>query len=123
MKLRLLTAASMALAGTSAHAMDVATFLDKANALQRKGAMAIFSGEIKVVMGEINAATKALRAERLADVAANRHPKYCPKGGKGGLDQKELFAAMNSVPDHLRPRTQVKDALRTAFAKKYPCPR
>lgn len=118
----LFMAALVALLPVAAQAMDVATFLTRAEAAQRKGPAAIFSGEARSLMGEVQAAGKALKAERLADEAAGRRPAYCPTG-KGGLSQSELLAALRAVPPERRAQTEVKDALRAAYARKHPCVR
>jgi len=56
------------------HAMPLSEFLPKAEALQRKGAMALFSSDMGLLKTELKSAGAQLRAERLA--AANaRHPK------------------------------------------------
>jgi hypothetical protein len=104
-----------------AAAMDVATFLAKAEALQRQGMLAALSSDAPLVQAEITGSIHALRTERLAAQAAGRRGAYCPNG-KAGLDAEEIGAAMRAVPADRRPRTQVRDALRAALARKYPCP-
>ena len=112
---------ALACAGT-AHAMDVATFLAKAESLQQKGVMAMFSSESTEMQAELRAATSALRGERLAAQAAGRRPAYCPPE-HASLEVPEIIAAMRAVPPARRAQTDIKDALRGAFARKYPCRR
>ena len=116
-----LAAALLALAAP-ANAMDVATYLAKAQHLQALGMAAMFSGDYREMTAEGTAAVHALRQERLAAVAAHRRPAYCPPE-HGSLTVEEIIGAMNAVPPARRAHTQVKDALRGGFARKYPCPR
>jgi hypothetical protein len=104
-----------------AHATDIATFLAKADALEKKGMMALFSGDVKVLKAEVQSAAEQLRVERLAAVKAGRKPAYCPNGAKGSINAKELLTHLRSIPAAQRPRLQVKDGLRGLLARKYPC--
>jgi hypothetical protein len=112
--------ACAAAAGPAA-AMDVATYLGKVEAVRAKGIRAMFSTEAQALQDEIVTGGAALRRERLAAVKAGRRPAYCP-GEHATLTQQEIFGALNAVPPARRARTEVKDALRSAFARKYPCP-
>ncbi|HEY0414564.1 MAG TPA: hypothetical protein VGD66_15630 [Allosphingosinicella sp.] len=105
---------------TPAAAMDVAAYLAKAEILRQQGMMAMFSGEYKQLQAETLADARALKQERLAAQRAGRRPAYCP-ADKASLVPEEIFAAMNAVPPARRAQTPVKDALRAAFARKYPC--
>jgi hypothetical protein len=121
LKIKLLAAALLAAAPLSAaSAMDVATFLGKADALQKKGMLALMSSDYKLLKREIEVHGEALRAERLAAERAKRKPAYCPPA-KQSLTSGELLAAFRSIPAAQRPRIQVKDALRALMARKYPC--
>jgi hypothetical protein len=104
-----------------ANAMDVATFVNKADALEKKGMMALFSSDYKLLKGEIEAAAGQLRAERLAAQKANRPAAFCPTQKAVQLDAKELLGHFRAIPAAQRPRLQVKDGLRSLFARKYPC--
>jgi hypothetical protein len=116
----IVAAALVALLAGPAAAMDVATFLDKAEALQRKGPLALLSGDVKLLMGELNGASKALRAERLAAKAAGRTPAYCPPE-TGRLSSGEILTAFQAIPPAERAGTEVKDALRSLYARRFPC--
>ena len=121
MKIKLLAAALLAVVPVgAAQAMDVATFLVKADALQKKGVMALMSSDYKLLKSEIETNGAALRAERLAAERARRKPAYCPPA-KQSLTSGEILAAFRSIPAAQRPRVQVKDALRALMARKYPC--
>lgn len=116
-------ALALAAAAGPAAAMDIATFLPRAQALKAKGPLAMFSPDAGVLLGEINAATKQLRDERLAAKAAGRPQAYCPPpGAKTSLNTDELIAAAEAVPPGQRARTDLKDVLRGIYAKHNPCP-
>jgi hypothetical protein len=104
----------------AAQAMDVATFLAKADALQQKGMMALMSSDYKLLKSEVETQMAALRAERAAAERARRKAAYCPPA-KPSLNSNEILAAFRTVPAAQRPRIQVKDALRALMARKYPC--
>jgi hypothetical protein len=119
-KLLAATLASLVLAGV-ANGMDVATFLAKADALKARGVLAMFSSDSREMQAQLKAGAASLRRERLAAQAAGRPTAYCPPE-HASLSVDEIFAAMNAVPPPRRARTQVRDALRAAYARKYPCP-
>jgi hypothetical protein len=121
LKKKLLAAALLAAVPLGpAQAMDVATFLAKADALQKKGMMALMSSDYKLLKNEVVAQSQTLRAERLAAQKAGRKPAYCPTA-KSDLTSNEVLAAFRTIPAAQRPRIQVKDALRAVLARKYPC--
>ena len=121
MKKKLLAAALLAIIPLgAANAMDVATFLAKADALQKKGMMALMSSDYKLLKREIETQAGLLRAERLAAERARRKGAYCPPP-KQSLTSNEILAAFRTIPVAQRPRIQVKDALRALMARKYPC--
>lgn len=100
-------------------AMTLAEFLTKANALHAKGAMAIFSSDLKPVMNEMRSSFEQLKLEGERRKAAGLPPRTCPpKGGK--LDSKELLAMLNSIPAAQRG-ISVKDGLLRAMSQRFPC--
>ena len=119
-----LLAAALAglLAARAANAMDVGTFLAKAEILRARGVLAMFASEYTEMQDEIRASYASLKQERLAAQGAGRRPAYCPPG-PARLTTEEMMAAMLAVPPARRAQVQVRDALRGAFARKYPCPR
>jgi opacity protein-like surface antigen len=120
-KKKLLAAALLAaVPAGAAQAMDVATFLAKAEALQKQGMMALMSSDYKLLKSEIETQAAALRAERLAAQKARRKPAYCPPAEQA-LTSNEILAAFRTIPAAKRPRLQVRDALRALMARKYPC--
>ena len=103
-----------------ANAAHVATFLAKGEALRQKGVLAAFSSDAAAIQKELADAMHAVKAERVAAEAAGRHGAYCPHGA-AILSMEEMRAALLAVPPARRVRTPVKDAVRAALARKYPC--
>jgi hypothetical protein len=120
-KTKLMAAALLAVVPLgAAGAMDVATFLAKADGLQKKGMMALMSSDYKLLKSEVIAQSQVLRNERLAAERAGRKGAYCPRGDSD-LNSNEILAAFRSIPAVQRPRVQVRDALRALLARKFPC--
>jgi hypothetical protein len=117
----MLAALLVALPVTGAGAMKVDLFLQKADALEKKGMMALLSSDYKLLKGEVEAGAAALRKERLAAKAAGRPQAYCPAQGAPGLNSNEILKAFRTIPPAQRARVEVKDALRALLARKYPC--
>lgn len=102
-----------------AAAMPVSEFLIKADALEKKGPMALFSGDLKLLKKEVERSAAALREERLAAIKAGRKPAYCPPE-KAGLGSKELLTRFRAIPAS-EQAMPVRDALRGVMVAKYPC--
>lgn len=102
------------------NAMPLSEFLPKAEALQKKGAMALFSSDMGLLKNELKAAGAQLRAERLSAAQAGRKPAYCPPP-KGGLNPNELVTYLQTIPPAQRGMS-FKDAYKSFLIKKYPCP-
>ena len=104
----------------AAQAMNVAEFLAKANALEKKGAMAMFSGDLKLLKNEIQTAGKAVRAEQVAAQKGGRKPATCmPKSVS--LNDKDILSHFRAIPPDQRGAS-VKTAFAGMMRKKYPCP-
>ena len=106
---------------TALQAMTVAVFLDKADALERKGMMAMFSSDLRLLKAEVKGATGQLRAERLRRIAAGQRPFYCPPE-RMSLNSDQLLAHLRTIPPVQRQRMELRDALRLMLARRYPCP-
>lgn len=104
-----------------AQAMPVATFLTKAEALKKKGPLAMFSGDLKLLMKQIKADAASIRSERLAAKAAGRPTAFCPPDAGAKLTDKDILAAMQAVPAPSRGSTDTRAALRAFMARRYPC--
>ncbi|MBV9931906.1 MAG: hypothetical protein JO013_13310 [Alphaproteobacteria bacterium] len=114
-------AAALAIGGSAASAMPLPVFLDKAEALQRKGMLALFSSDLSTLKNEVRAAMESLRAERLAAKRAGRPQAYCPPQDSGAMNSDELLAALRQIPPAQRARMDVKDGMRTILARRFPC--
>lgn len=112
--------AAVLLALPAAAAMDVATFLTKADALKAKGPFALFSGDLKLLKAEMAAASQQLKAEKAARDKAGLPPRTCPpKGAKMGAT--EFLAELHKMPAADQRTTSVKDGLVWVGLRKYPC--
>lgn len=100
--------------------MSAAAFLAKADALRAKGAMALLSGDIKLLKAEGQAAGQAYRARLRADKAAGRTPHSCPPP-KSSINSTQIIAHLRSYPAAQRPRITMKAAISDLMAKTYPC--
>jgi hypothetical protein len=106
---------------TALHAMTVSAFLQKADVLEKRGVLAMFSSDLRLLKGEIRTAGESLRGERLAAQRAGRPTAYCPPE-RQSLTADELLAHFRAIPAAQRGRMEVRDALRSLMARKYPCP-
>lgn len=103
-----------------ASSMNVATYLRKAESLRSQGMAAIFSSEYRELQSEVRASGAALRQERLVALQRAQRPAYCPRGSVS-LAPEEIFAAAQAVPAARRSATPLREAIRYALARKYPC--
>lgn len=98
--------------------MTVAEFLGKAEVLQARGMMAMFSSDIGLLKAELKGASVSYRA----DIAAGRPPQSCPPPlGTVKTSSDELLAAFRSVPAAERTRLSVRAAFANYMAKRFPC--
>lgn len=117
-----LVLAAAALGELQAQTMPVSQFLAKAEALKKKGPLALFSGDLKLLKAEVQKSAAALRAERLAAKAAGRKQAFCPPEAGASVNSDDVLTHFRSIPAAQRPRIQVRDAMRSLMARKYPCP-
>ena len=101
--------------------MPVSTFLGKAAALKRKGPLAMFSGDLKMLMNQVNRDGAELKAENDAAAAAGKPKAYCRPATGVQIGTKQIIEAMEAVPQAQRARTSTKAALRAYFARRFPC--
>ena len=123
MKLRIAAGLLLVMAplASAAAAMPVSTFLAKAESLKRKGPLAMFSSDLKLLMNQVKADAGELKAENQAAAAAGRRKAYCTPPSGAEMGTKEVLQAMQAVPVAQRARTSTKDALRAYFARRFPC--
>lgn len=101
--------------------MPVSTFLTKAEVLQKKGPMAVFSKDLKLLMNQVTTDAGELKAANQAAVAAGKQKAYCAPAKGVKLTNSDILHAMRAVPPAQRAATSTRDALRSYFAKRFPC--
>lgn len=106
-------------AAASASAMPLSVFLPKAEALNKKGPMALFSSDLGVIKKQFTTTATQVRRERLAAVKAGGKPAYCPPD-KAKFDSDELLAYLRSVPPAQRNMTFTA-AYKSFLVRKWPC--
>jgi hypothetical protein len=105
---------------TAAAAMPVSTFLAKAEALQKKGPMALFSSDIGVLKKEMKTSGAQIKAERTAAMKAGRKPDFCPPA-KASMTSDELLNHLRAIPAAQRGMP-FKAAYKSFLVRKFPCP-
>jgi hypothetical protein len=123
MALKWIAAGLVFVAGVaSAQTMNAEQFHRRATALQKKGAMAVFSGgEIRSLMREGQAAAKKASEQRRADVSAGRKARFCPPTAKGSMGSNEFMQRLTAIPAAERARIDMTEATTRILASKYPC--
>lgn len=114
--------ALVAIPVTALQAMTVAVFLEKAEALERRGVTALFSSDIRLLKAEAKSAGAALKAERDAARRAGRQPAFCPPEQGVRINANELLTFFRFIPPAQRQRMEVRDAMRLMMVRRYPCP-
>ena len=111
---------AMLIASSAAMAMDAQSFLTRAQALHKKGAMAMFSSDLKPLMNEMKAAGTAVKAEN--DAATKRGaPIYCAPAKRKGMSPEEVIGEFARIPEAERKTMSVREAWKTILIGKYPC--
>jgi hypothetical protein len=124
MTLKILLALSLAAtpALAMAQTMNAEKFHQRAQALKKKGPMALFSrGEINALAKEGQAAGLKAREQRLAAIKAGTKPRYCPPEGKNSMNSDEYMARLAALPAADRARIDMTEATIRILAAKYPC--
>jgi hypothetical protein len=99
--------------------MPVATFLAKADALKKRGPLALLSSDYGRLKAEVNNSAKALGAEQFAARKAGRKPATCmPKSISIGTD--ELLEHFRSI-SRAQPGSSVQAAMLSFVNNEYPC--
>ncbi len=99
--------------------MPLSVFMPKAEALQKKGMMAAFSADTKLIVAEAKAGFKAYRTELKAEAAAG-HPSSCPPE-KAAIASNDLLKSFATVPLEQRAGMSVKQAAARYMMQRYPC--
>lgn len=104
--------------------MNAELFYKRAAALQKKGVLAILSGdEIKALMTEGQAAASRSKERHLAAKKAGGKLRYCPPDGPQSMSSDEFMTRLGSIPAAQRVRIDMTEATTRILAQKYPCPR
>ncbi len=113
-----ITAATL-IAVPATAAMNVATFLTRADALKAQGVGAVLSPDFTVLRGEAQTATAQLKAERDARKAAGKPPIACIPDGQsiGIMAMLDGLAALSPAEKKL----PLKDGYARVLAKQFPC--
>lgn len=110
------------LTAAAAQSMNAEQFHQRATALQKKGALAIFSrGEIRALMTEGKAAADQARGQRLAAEKRGQAPRYCPPKAPSSLGSNEFMARLAAIPAAERARINMTEAMTRVLAAKFPC--
>jgi hypothetical protein len=105
-----------------AQAMPVSTFLAKADALKKKGPLALLSGDLKLLKAEINNSAKAYGTDVRAARKAGKLTHSCPPQGTTlSMNADELLGHFKAIPAADR-NMSVKAAFYGLMKKKFPCP-
>ena len=113
---------AMPVSALQAQTMPLPQFLTKAAALKKKGPLALFSGDLKLLQNEVKNSAGQLRTERLAAAKEGRKPAFCPPQKGVQIGAEEVLAHFQSIPAAQRERMRVKDGMRSLMAKRFPCP-
>ena len=100
--------------------MTLATFLAKADALKKRGALALLSSDFSLLKSEVEASNQAYIARLQADRAANRAPHSCPPQ-RAGMSSDELLAHFERYPAADRSRTTVRQGFFDLMKRRFPC--
>lgn len=103
-----------------AQTMPLDAFLSKAEALQRQGPLALFSGDYALLKKEMRGSAEQLKQMRLAAVKAGKKPPYCPPATVP-LSSDEILAHFRSIPATARAAMTTRDGFLSLMVKKYPC--
>jgi hypothetical protein len=103
------------LLAASSNQMSVATFLERSDALQRRGALAAISPDAKLLQREAQASFEDW-------VRQARPPVACPPKGKTFRGDPQRFLAMlRAVPPAQRSQISVREVFRRDWNRRWPC--
>jgi hypothetical protein len=112
----------IAAAPAAAQAMTVAELMTTAAALKAKGAGAMFSPDLRRVVGAFRTAGTDYRADLERARAAGRTDLGCPPPkGKVKLKPADVMADFAAIPPAQARTTSVKTAFYAMMAKRFPC--
>lgn len=95
------------------------TFVTEANRVPMNPT-AVFSPTARRLMGEGQAAFRAVGAEIKAAKAAGRTPPACPPE-RVNVEARDLLGFLNGIPAARRQQMSVTDGIRAWMADRHPC--
>lgn len=106
--------------------MSVAEFLEKAEALQKRGVLALVSSDFGRLKAQTASDAQAFAADLRSALQTHRRPPACPpKNGDRAVTIQftpdELLGYFRSIPPSQR-NISSKQAFSEFMSKKYPCP-
>lgn len=113
--------AGVMLCGMAPGDMSVASFLARADSIERLGPLAIATPEGIRLKGEVVAAGKRYKARIDAERKAGRKTTSCPPES-GSLTPDEWLAHLRRYPVAVRKSVSVYSAFDALMKKRYPCP-
>jgi ABC-type glycerol-3-phosphate transport system substrate-binding protein len=112
-------AISLAAAAPAAATMTVGTFLTRAAPLRANPFTALTNPDYPVLKAKADAATRQLRADSAARVAAGKKPIACmPDGAKIGILQ--MLGGLDALSP-AEKKLPLKEGYARVLAKTYPC--
>ena len=107
----------------SAQTMNAESFLQKANALQKKGPLALLSmGRIKALAAEGRAAAREAREARLRALSQGKAPRYCPPANASQeMASSEFLNRLSAIPAAQSNRINMTEAMTRVLVQKFPC--
>lgn len=117
----LVAAALLVPTAASAQSMSAEAFFQKAKALQRKGMMAMFSRNVKLLVKEATAEGETARAQWLAALKTGGKPRYCPPAGSQRMRSDEFMERLGALPRAERLLIDMTDAMIRIQIIKFPC--
>jgi len=101
--------------------MLLSIFIPKAEALNKRGMMAMFSSDLKPLMNETNAGFATYRKQLEAERAAH-HPSSCPPHPLK-VTSDEFMKSLETIPVADRPNMTTTQGVQRFMAQRYPCPK
>ena len=109
-------------AAAQAQDMRLDTFLEKADRLEKRGPLALFSDDLDILKSEVEASARQYRARIAADREAGRSPHSCPpERGGAKLGSDELLRHFRSYPASRRTSLTVRQGFFDLMASRFPC--
>ncbi len=102
--------------------MNADSFYQRAVALKKKGALAMFSaGEVRALMKEVKAAGTLVKQTRIAAEKAGGKGRYCPPKGSKRMSSDEYLKVLGAMPVAERKSIDLAEATTRMMEKKFPC--